>query len=162
MKILFTKGQTTFSKTICAVTQEDISHVALQITLAGKEFVVHSNLLGLHLETYESFCKHSEILYILEKQDNQQEDTAKVLELLIKHEWSMYDLGAIGFLGFSLILRRYFKIPLPKSNLWQSTGMFMCVEWVSWFVDLKEESMCTPKRLYYILLGRPEWSSIYG
>lgn len=157
MKVLFIKGNSTFSKTICAVTGEDVSHVAIMITLEGHDFVVHSNLLGVHIETYESFKKHSQIVYSLDKEQDSQ-DINKLLKLLEEYEWSFYDFGAIMFLGFSMLLRRYCKIPLPKSNLWQSTGMFMCVEWLSWFIDLKEESMCTPKRLYYILLGRPEWS----
>lgn len=142
------------------ITKEDISHIAILITLAGKKFVIHSNLLGVHIETYESFIKHSKIIYTLEKK-NSSKDTRKILNLLAEYEWSSYDFGAVIFLGISLLLRRYLKIPLPKSNLWQSTGMFMCVEWVSKYIDLKEESMLTPKKLYYTLLDKPEWS-IYG
>lgn len=161
MKILFTKGTSSFSKLITSVTREDVSHVAILINLAKREFVIHSNLLGLHMETYESFLKHSKVLYALEKKES-SENLSLVLKLLAEYEWSWYDFGAISFLGISLLLRTWFKIPLPKSNLWQSTGMFMCVEWASKYVDLKEESMMTPKRLYYILLGRDEWSIVDG
>jgi hypothetical protein len=161
MKILFTTGKTQISDLILWATQEDVSHVALQVTLEGTDFVIHSNGKGLHIETLSSFLKKSKIIYALEKK-TEEGDLRRILELFQDKEWTMYDLGATLFLGFSLLLRRYLKLPLPKSNLWQSTGMFMCVEWVSWVVDLKEESMCTPKRLHYILLGRPEWSSVNG
>lgn len=157
MKILFIRGHSSFSNLICSVTQEDISHVALCITLEGSEFVIHSDLRGLHIETLEAFSKRCEVVYTLEKQSS-PEDTKQALKVLSEHEWSYYDLGAIAFLGLCLTVRRYLRIPLPKSNLWQTTGMFMCVEWLSYYIDLKEESMCTPKRLYYIMLGRPEWS----
>ena len=161
MKLVFTKGISSFSKLITKVTGEDISHVALLITLNGIEFVIHSNFLGLHIETYPSFLKHSKVLYVLEKKYT-EEDVSRALKLLAEYEWSFYDFGAISFLGISLLLRTWFKIPLPKSNLWQSKSMFMCVEWASKYVDLKEESMMTPKRLYYILLGRDEWSIVDG
>jgi hypothetical protein len=78
--------------------------------------------------------------------------------MLEKYEFSVYDLPAMLFLGLSLLVRRYLKLPLPKSNLWQSTGMFLCTEWVSVFLSQEENSMLTPWKLREKLLESKEWT----
>lgn len=127
------------------VTEEDVSHTVL--CFPDLQIVVHSNLLGLHIESIAGFVKHSEVVYSVDIK-SKEGDTERLMSLLAEYEWSMYDYGALIFLGLTLALRRYLKIPLPKSNLWQSSGMFLCVGWITKYVFDKEDDMITPYKLY--------------
>ena len=49
-----------------------------------------------------------------------------------------YDFGAL----FYLAARRVCPW-LPKKNLWQCSGMFLCTEWVTRYLDGAEDSMKT-------------------
>ena len=145
MHAIFTKGASPISKAICAVTDEPVSHCGLLIAYPdGSEVVIHSNLLGLQAELKSTFLKHSVILYSVSV-EHSGDKLAKVLD---KYQYSKYDFGAFMFLGLSLLLRAKLGIPLPKSNLWQATGMFLCTELVSFYIDDKEDSMITPYKLY--------------
>lgn len=141
MKIVFTKSNRLFSKLIMAVTDEPVSHVILEFG----EFVIHSNLLGLHVESKESFYKTSFPVFSVDCHDLEEHP---LFHLLASEEHSLYDFGAFLFLGISLLARHYLRIPLPKSNLWQATGMFICTEWITRVIDQKEDSMITPYKLY--------------
>lgn len=55
----------------------------------------------------------------------------------------MYDFGAL----FYLALRVLFPW-LPKKNLWQTSGMFLCTEWVTEVLEGEEDSMITPYKLF--------------
>lgn len=145
MKIIFTRGNTPISKAIMKVTSEPVSHTGLLIEYpSGDRIVIHSNLLGLQAEPYEDFIKHSTVLYSVDV----DHDESKLAKTLDKYKYSKYDFGAFMFLGLSLLLRSKFGILLPKSNLWQATGMFLCTEWVSFYINDKEDSMVTPYGLY--------------
>lgn len=155
MNILFTKNNSFVSKNIRAVTGEPVSHVALDFGL----FVVHSNFLGLHLEWAKNFRKKSDVVYSLRGVDSLEEtdQIGRLNTLLEQYEFSMYDVGAMFFIGVCVFLRNKFNIPLPKSNLWQISGMFICTEWVTKFIDGTEESMMTPFKLYLRLKQTGKW-----
>lgn len=142
MKILWTRSKLPLSKLICNVTQEPVSHCA--ISYHG--IVIHADFLGVRLSEEAIFRSSHEVVF--EKEVEGEDNEKKILELLNKYQGHFYDFGALLFLGFSLLLRHYCKIPLPKSNLWQSSGMFICTEWVSKFVESKADSMITPYGLY--------------
>lgn len=146
MNILFTRSNKKLSKAICRLTKEPVSHVALQF---GK-FIVHSNLLGIHIEWAENFKKHSQVVFSI----HMRTDNIKLSTLMSQYEWKMYDFGAMLFLGLSLFLRNTFKIPLPKANLWQSSGMFLCTEFVTKVIDDEADSMITPYKLYLKLYDK--------
>jgi hypothetical protein len=94
------------------------------------------------MEPFESF--NSSIIESVELPDNLE----KVINLLAKYDGNFYDFGALFYLG----LRSLFPF-LPKANLWQTTGMFLCTEWITEVVDGKENSMITPHQLYLKLKG---------
>ncbi len=154
MKILFTKSEKSLSKWIRATTEEPVSHCAIECGW----IVVHANLLGVHLEWAKNFRKHSEVVFQLERKMTDELEHAQLSRLLEKYEFSMYDFGALFFIGFAFLLRSKLKIPLPKSNLWQQSGMFLCTELVSDFAAAFKEdnSMITPYKLYLKLKER-EW-----
>lgn len=162
MRILFTKSDTILSKLIRNVTEEPISHCALEFNFSScYRYVVHSNIKGLHKEPLCSFKETSEVVFALERKENNffqdVNDFWKLQRLLEKYPKAPYDFGAFLFLGASLFLRDRLNLPLPKSNLWQSSGMFLCTEWVSEFVNEKDDSMVTPYQLYLEIKDTGEW-----
>jgi hypothetical protein len=135
MRILFTKSDMIMSRLIRKVTGESVSHCVIQ----HGDYVIHSNLWGVHSQRFDDFLDHSYIVEQVEIPDDDQ----RLLALFLKRERSGYDFGAMLYLG----LRCLFPI-LPKKNLWQSSGMYLCTEWVSEFVDNEADSMITPYGLF--------------
>ena len=145
MKIIFTRSDKKFSKMIIDITEEPVSHCAILIDNA---WVIHSNLLGVHVEHISTFTKASHILYSVDVPD------MPVDKILSNCSYGTYDYGAFIFLGGSLLLRKYFKNIMPKQNLWQTTGMFLCTEWITKNLADKEDGMITPYQLYLKLLDK--------
>jgi hypothetical protein len=155
MKILFIRNKLPLSKLIQDVLQEPVSHVSLDFG----PFVVHSDLRGVHLQWARKYKMNVEVVFQLKKLA--PEDDIKHLDsLLMDYEHALYDFGALLFLGLSFTLRKYLKLPLPKSNLWQSSGMFLCTEWVNKYVDGAEDSMITPYQLYLKLRNTDNWIEV--
>ena len=121
------------SRLIRAVTGEPCSHVVIEA--AG--FIIHSNLLGVHAESEESFTP--DIVFSVPIPNNYD----RLLGAFAGMNGSPYDFGAMFYLG----ARRLFPW-LPKKNLWQCTGMFLCTEWITKYLDGAEDSMITPYKLY--------------
>jgi len=67
------------------------------------------------------------------------------------YEGSMYDYGAFLYIGLKCLLPF-----LPKINLWQTTGMFLCTEWVQEVLGREIDSMITPYKLYELLSQKEE------
>lgn len=152
MRIVFSRSQRWFSTLICAVTKERFSHVSIDL---GDGTILQSNFRGVHLSTLDNFIEaQQEVHYIKVPKVQEIQLRENIKKILDKYEHSWYDLGAMLFLGFALILRRYLHISLPKSNLWQTTGMFLCTELVTKILGKEERSMITPYRLYEELKGK--------
>lgn len=134
-EILFTRNDKCGSRLIRKVTGEDVSHVALRIGA----FVIHSKLVngGVTIDLYSQFNRDNEIPYRLPWVLSSRNLDRK------NYAGRYYDVGAILYLG----LRRLLPW-LPKVNLWQSTGMYMCTEFVTDVIDGSEDSMITPYQLY--------------
>jgi len=135
MEILFTASSSPLSSLIRSITHEDVSHCAIRVG----EFVVHSNLKGVIIEPYSLFNKKNKIkhrIYLATR-------PAEVHRMLAKHFHSPYDYGALLFLALRFLIPR-----LPKRNLWQDSGMFLCTEFVSRVVLQEDNNMLTPFELY--------------
>jgi hypothetical protein len=135
MRVLFTKSNSLLSRIIRGITNEPVSHCAIECS----GWVMHSNLLGAHVELPQTFESHSEIVYTVEIDFDQ----AKLMATYAKCDQHMYDFGGLAYLGL-----RYLIPALPKKNLWQTTGMFLCTEFVNEIVNNTEDSMITPYGLY--------------
>lgn len=135
MRILFTKNNSIVSRLIRRVTGEPVSHCV--VDCGG--WIIHSNFLGVHVELIQSFEKSSEIVF----ECGIPYDTQRVMSALAAHEGAMYDFGGMAYLG----LKCLFPF-LPKKNLWQHTGMYLCTEWVTEILDGRPDSMITPYQLY--------------
>lgn len=157
MKILFTVNPTsTVSKLILKLTKEPVSHTA--ILLDG--YVYHSNYKGVNKIKYEDFLKVNEMVFSISPVEaSVDEATTKALvEKFPLLEGSIYDLPAILYIGARYILREYLGMRLPKKNLWQVSGMYLCTEFVSDIVDSKVNSNITPYKLYLQLVDSKKWS----
>jgi hypothetical protein len=136
MQIIFTKSNRIASKLIRNVTKEDCSHVAL----SNAGFVIHSNFTGCRIDTLQDFLKHSDIVHSVEISYD-REILHRALTKVGEH--SSYDFGGMAYLW----LRSYLPF-LPKKNLWQSSGLYLCTEFISEVVENKQDSMITPYKFY--------------
>ncbi len=141
MDIIFTRGSSILSKLIRSLTGEPVSHCAI----AEAGVVIHMNLYGMQTETEEQFETHAEIVYRV----SVPEDCTRLLNLYVQYRKSMYDFGGLLYLGLRYLLPR-----LPKANLWQTTGMFLCTEWITEFLTGEEDHEITPYKLYELLNSR--------
>lgn len=135
MNILFTKNNSVVSKLICGITKEPISHCAIQV---GR-FVIQSNFRGVHVVGLDSFIKHNNIEFFI----SVAFDKEKLLTSLEKHLGHWYDT-----LGLLYLALKYLFPFLPKKNLWQNSGMYLCTEFVTDILFEKPDSMITPYQLY--------------
>src|SRR5690606_29383593 len=106
-------------------TREPVSHVAIEVY---RSFIIHSNLKGVSIDWGDNFRKSNRILFELESVTRM--DHLNKLNNLMDNVDSNYDYGALLYLGLKLLLKKV-GINLPKKNLWQTTGMYMCTEWVT-------------------------------
>ena len=137
MKILFTTGNNLLSWIIRKITREECSHVVMQFG----ELVVHSDLLGVRVERLDKFMERTRIIHSLDWDDSL--NTHLLYHVLTKHLGKGYDIGAFIYLGLRLMCRCF-----PKVNLWQTSGMFLCTEFVTEVISQEEDSMITPCKLY--------------
>lgn len=134
IQIHFTKSRSPLSWLIRKVTKEPVSHCAIQY----KEWIIHSNLLGVRALPANKFSNQIQYSVPAEVSLN------GLVEALVAHGRASYDFGAILFLFLRLIFPRF----VPKKNLWQSSGMFMCTEWVTQVLGGEADSMITCMKLY--------------
>lgn len=146
--ILFTASDSILSRAIRDVTGEPVSHCAIR----ASGFVIHFNLLGLRVESWEEFCGHSLVLFEVPVQDNWP-----ALIAMIDHGFhAWYDFPGLLFDGMVMWARSHLPkwAPLPDSNLWQMSGMYLCTEFVTEFLNGKPDSSVTPYQLYQALSRR--------
>ena len=141
VKIIFANGTSVISDIIRWCTDEPISHVAL---LLDDKWVVHSNLRGVNLEHIDHFKKSYSIYSITPPVT----PTIDVDKELVNSSFKYYDIFAIMWLGLRYVLKKATGLKIPKVNLWQVTGLFLCTEWVSFIMQGKEDSTITPFQLY--------------
>lgn len=142
VKVLFTRSDKVMSKLICAVTEEPVSHCAIQIG----EFVIHSSVHGVEVLPFRKFDSLNEIVFVWNTQVPESADLHTKIAYWHGHT---YDVGALAYLA----VRYAFPGLLPKKNLWGASGMFMCTELVQTLVKLPNDDMITPYKLYLRLLG---------
>lgn len=141
MEILFTRNSMPLSRLIRYVTGEPVSHCAL---LWDGLVVTHMTLEGFRVTAYGSFADGQEIIYRVPV-----EQTMLTGDFFKKYGRARYDYGALLYLGLRAVLPF-----LPKANLWQTTGMFLCTEFVTQSLYGEEDSLITPYKLYERISGK--------
>ena len=97
--------------------------------------------------------KNNEIIHKIEIPS----DYGKLRSILLKRWNSPYDLGALLFLGIVLFLRRILGLRTwPKQNLWQSSGMYLCTEFVEEYLGEELDPLITPYKMFVELSNRQE------
>lgn len=147
MRILLTTSDRKMAQLIRWATGEDCSHCALQ----WDDLVVHSNYKGVNIQYLTEFLKENRIVHEIEI----PEDKDKLTDCIVRNNTSPYDVGALLFLGVVLFCRKALGITKwPKMNLWQSSGMYLCTEFVTEFIDGKADTLITPHKLFERLENR--------
>lgn len=134
MQVLFTKGTSILSRAIRKASGEDCSHVALRFT---DSLVIHSNLLGIHINSYAYFQTQCEIMHRVDVPDQEG-----IADKLLKYEGQGYDFLALIWLFLMAIY------PLRKINQWQDSKKFTCTEFVTEVVLGEADSVITPHGLF--------------
>lgn len=139
-RILFTRGRSPISWLICKLTREEVSHCALEFD----NWVLHANFYGLHWVRKFDFDAGCSIVHAVEVND----DPRRLIRLAAEHAGKTgYDFGALFYLTLRYLLRSI-GIRIPKKNLWQTTGMFLCTEWVTLYLDGVTDAAITPFKLF--------------
>jgi hypothetical protein len=137
--VLFTRNNLIESKLIRAVTGEEVSHCAILLNNTG---VIHATSTGSAVIPFSEFKKvHTLVHFVAIPKD------AAIRVDFAKDK--SYDWGAFLYLGLHFILRKV-GIRLPKKDLWQTSGMYLCTELVSKALLAKETEL-TPMGLYHKL-----------
>ena len=134
-QILFTKNSFLLSRMIRGLTKEPVSHCAVRVG----SWVIHSTIFGPEIRTHKSFIENSEVVFCTEIDVSEE----KIAELITRLDHRAYDYPALIYLALRYIFRW-----LPKANLWNTSGMYLCTELVTEMIYGKADSMITPYGLY--------------
>ena len=140
MNILFTTSKYPTSKLIKKITGEKCSHVAIE----KNGIVLHSDFTGLRLEPLRIFKERNEIIYSIKSPK-----PVRFSKVIDKYWGIKYDFKALLYLGIRYLLPKNWT---SKRNIWQTTGMFLCTEFITDIIDQKEDSLITPEQLYNRLI----------
>jgi hypothetical protein len=145
MHIVFTyRMRNLLSWLIRRVTREPVSHVAI----VYGDFVAHATARGLTIESISSFNKHNVIQFSVDisHMDN-------ILPRIQSVEYKPYDIPGLVYLGIRALLPHWVRRQMPKVNLWNVSGAYICTEFVTDMLYGKPDSMITPYQLYRRLSG---------
>lgn len=136
IKYLFTNNELAGSKLIRWGTKrngqkiDDVpSHFGI---LFWDRIVLHSNFAnGVHIEPYYFFKKKNKTVRAFENcvcKLSQIEATLMFDQLTRKAWGAKYDLLAILFFAYSIILNKLFGLPIPDKNKWEVKKRWFCNE----------------------------------
>lgn len=143
IEVLFTKSAKIGSLIIRDLTGEDCSHCALFEPDTG--MVIHASFTGIAELPIEEFLRDHEIVHHLELPSIEVEDLHFPLG-------RGYDFFGLIYLGLRFSLKKI-GIEIPKANLFNVSGLYLCTEFVSLEILGKADSDITPGQLYLKLKG---------
>ena len=111
--------------------RETPSHVAFSFKLSDNsdEIIIHSTLFGgVHITTREEINLHYRLISEIEIPVT-EEDTYRYLEKAKeKIVGKSYDVPAIGYFSYRVIIFKAFRVPFPTKNKFNFKNMYFCVE----------------------------------
>lgn len=160
MKILFTHSKLPLSKFIMWGLNEPVSHVAIEFEgvngMGG--LVFHSNLLGAHVEFKESFYDNCVVVKSLKLNLLGYDEWVIYKTIVTNYRHKEYDFKAFFYFCWRGFLHRFFKIPFPEKNKFESSGL-LCTEVLDClrqYVEIPENlSMKSPFFLMNVLMNQP-------
>lgn len=143
------------SKLILELTGESVSHTVIR----NGDFVYQSSFAGVEQVKASEFLSAYTVGYSLSPSDDRlnEELVSRLVERVVALRGTPYDFPALFYLGLSYSLFSLFKVDLPKKNLWQLSGMYLCTEFVEDVIDIKSDPMVTPYKLYLKLKDSGKW-----
>jgi len=168
MKFLFTKSNLPGSRLIRWGLNTDVSHFAILFMedLGDNAIVIESRLgQGVRPIWLKDFLAHNDVVTAVAHDTDQEKYLyGKILD---KVGGQPYDWKAVTFLSVAVIMKKLFKRPLPKKNLWGAKDMQYCSEVLNAMTSyLKQHGvpvhvygnqMLTPERAREILLWSDEF-----
>jgi len=161
MQVLFTsRPDMLMSRLILKLTDEPVSHVCI----LHEGYVYQSNFSGINKTDLRSFQKDYTTIISARPLDSKFNDelVSSLIKRFPEFKGSFYDLPGLAYLGSRFFLREYFGIRIPKKNLWQITGMYLCTEFVTDIIDQKQDSMITPYQLLLKMRRSGRWVDSNG
>lgn len=128
MRLRWTKTNTPLSRLIRFVTGQDCSHFELIFDSVKGGLVFESNLVGVHPKFLATAEKTSTMVHELTL-NLSPEIEDKIWERVVnQYDGRDYDYLGVIYLGWRLILKRYFRRPMPDVNPWAQSGRYFCNE----------------------------------
>jgi hypothetical protein len=144
------------SKLIMDVTGESTSHTVIR----NGDFIYQSSFMGVEQVKATDFLSEYNVVYSL-KPVSGRLDEADLVERLVNRftalKGTLYDFPGFLYLSLRYSLASAFKLNIPKKNLWQISGMYICTEFVEDIIDIQSDSMITPYKLYLKLKESGKW-----
>lgn len=155
ISILFTTSEKPLARLIRWATGEDCSHTAIN----WDGCIFQANARGVNTMHIDEFLKENIVIHTVVLPDHPDE-LDRIGNLATRLNNSPYDIGALLFCGFVLFCRKALNLKSwPKMNFWQSSGMYMCTEFVTEYLNGGADSMITPQQLYDRISNIPETSN---
>lgn len=123
MKLIFTRSRAPLSVLIRWGLKEPVSHFAI---VFDDKVVFHSNLLGTHINWFNSFKKSCEVVYTLDRNLSLEAEEQVYQSIIDKNIDKSYDFKAFAYFVWRVILWRLLGKPLPEKNTWAKNGQFLC------------------------------------
>lgn len=129
MKVLLVKSNLIGSKLISWGLDSEGSHIALSFL---DKLVVHSTSSGVNLQWQKTFKEH----YVIVKEKECPLVRGKEFNLLNsvldEDDNKKYDWLALIYFLWRGLLRKFFKIPLPRKNKFDQAKGRLCTEMIKW------------------------------
>ena len=135
--VLFTTSRYPTSWLIRKITKEPASHVAF----LKDGLVLHSNFKGVNTIPLVEFLKTNRVVCALSGMQTERSFN----RIVCKYWKTKYDFLALLYLAFRYILPKKWT---KKANLWETSALFLCTEFVTSEIEGKADSLITPYQLF--------------
>ena len=157
MRVIFTTTDYPLSKLIRWMFNEPCSHFAC--TLYQDQVVFQSNLLGVDFGSFKAFSRKERVVFAFDfpmTKDEEDKVFDGIVERMVGNE---YDFKALVYFGLRGLLKKLFRVPLPRTNAWQTKNQDLCTELAYGLPDsvvppgikAMDLSMKTPYKLYQMM-----------
>lgn len=164
---LWTRSGAIGSKIIRWGTDSESSHFAVGFDLVGDKGVIfHSHFQGLKIEWAKDYLHKvhvvKELTTIAPLQLHAEES---IYQAVTKNYGSAYDWKGFAYFSWRVLLKKFFKRPIPKANKWGDKRAYLCTE-VGEEIGLivyelfnvpvpSTRGIITPDKLFEILVASP-------
>jgi len=147
--LLWTKSNLPLSRVIRWATNDDCSHFAICF---DKRVVFHSNFYGVHIDWFDKFASHCDIVHKIQLPTYTLEQEELVYQKAISITGQQYDYLGLLYFGWRMFLLKTFGKPLPLKNKWGSASLELCIEAFTVLSPVmatpENLSMLTPDQLF--------------